>query len=194
MKEFDPVEAGLDASFRLIDFTGLKGWGCKVPQEKLLKLLGHLQKPQTKDQQPKHASSNEIGIGLDACMQVVNHQSASQSTSVRSPFQTVIWIWCKQRTTFIPWSMTPIEWAGSHATTSSLICMRWASLESIMYRDSLCFSDSVTHRHFLARTWTNSGNTSIKEIKSSYVPVLFSIRHTQVYPHLPQSSCYSRRR
>jgi len=42
-----------------------------VPQEKLLKLLGHLQKPQTKDQQPKHASSNEIGIGLDACMQPI---------------------------------------------------------------------------------------------------------------------------
>jgi len=25
MKEFDPTEAGLDASFRLTDFTGLKG-------------------------------------------------------------------------------------------------------------------------------------------------------------------------
>ena len=79
MKEFDPVEAGLDASFRLIDFTGLKGWGCKVPQEKLLKLLSNLSAPA--QQIPKSSEncphknapikSDEIGIGLDCCVQPI---------------------------------------------------------------------------------------------------------------------------
>jgi len=40
-----------------------------VPQEKLLKLLGHLQKPKTECD--KKECSNEIGIGLDACLQPI---------------------------------------------------------------------------------------------------------------------------
>ena len=36
---FNPVEHGLDSKFRLTNFTELRGWGCKVPQGVLLKLL-----------------------------------------------------------------------------------------------------------------------------------------------------------
>ena len=36
---FDPVAHGLDQSFRLTNTADLKGWGCKVPQNVLLKLL-----------------------------------------------------------------------------------------------------------------------------------------------------------
>lgn len=37
--KWNPLDHGLDESFRLTNFTGLKGWGCKVPQNVLLKLL-----------------------------------------------------------------------------------------------------------------------------------------------------------
>ena len=39
VKPFDPTDHDLDANFRLTRFADLKGWGCKVPQEVLLKLL-----------------------------------------------------------------------------------------------------------------------------------------------------------
>lgn len=39
IKPFDPVSHDLDAKFRLTKFADLKGWGCKVPQDVLLKLL-----------------------------------------------------------------------------------------------------------------------------------------------------------
>ena len=42
-RPFDPVAHELDANFRLTRFADLKGWGCKVPQEVLLKLLEGLQ-------------------------------------------------------------------------------------------------------------------------------------------------------
>lgn len=42
-RPFDPVAHELDASFRLTKFADLKGWGCKVPQEALEKLLEGLQ-------------------------------------------------------------------------------------------------------------------------------------------------------
>lgn len=42
-RPFDPVAHELDASFRLTKFADLKGWGCKVPQEVLDKLLEGLQ-------------------------------------------------------------------------------------------------------------------------------------------------------
>ena len=38
-RPFDPAAHDLDANFRLTRFADLKGWGCKVPQEVLLKLL-----------------------------------------------------------------------------------------------------------------------------------------------------------
>lgn len=42
-RPFDPAAHELDASFRLTKFADLKGWGCKVPQEALEKLLEGLQ-------------------------------------------------------------------------------------------------------------------------------------------------------
>lgn len=42
-KPFKPEEHGLERGFRLTSFSELKGWGCKVPQEALLKLLAGLE-------------------------------------------------------------------------------------------------------------------------------------------------------
>ena len=42
-RPFDPKAHDLDAHFRLTSFVDLKGRGCKVPQEVLLKLLEGLQ-------------------------------------------------------------------------------------------------------------------------------------------------------
>lgn len=36
---------GLPEDFRLTDYTELKGWGCKVPQATLLKLLEEIKGP-----------------------------------------------------------------------------------------------------------------------------------------------------
>ena len=41
-RSFDPVAHDLDASFRLTKYADLKGWGCKVPQDVLLRLLSGL--------------------------------------------------------------------------------------------------------------------------------------------------------
>ena len=51
VKPFDPSDHDLDANFRLTRFADLKGWGCKVPQEVLLKLLEGL-KEETGGQNP----------------------------------------------------------------------------------------------------------------------------------------------
>ncbi len=45
-RPFDPAAHELDPSFRLTKFADLKGWGCKVPQEVLLKLLEGLNQNQ----------------------------------------------------------------------------------------------------------------------------------------------------
>ena len=42
-RPFDPTAHELDANFRLTRFADLKGRGCKVPQEVLLKLLEGIQ-------------------------------------------------------------------------------------------------------------------------------------------------------
>ena len=42
-RPFDPTAHELDANFRLTRFADLKGWGCKVPREVLLKLLEGLE-------------------------------------------------------------------------------------------------------------------------------------------------------
>lgn len=42
-KPFKPEEHGLERGFRLTGFSDMKGWGCKVPQEALLKLLAGLE-------------------------------------------------------------------------------------------------------------------------------------------------------
>ena len=65
---FNPKSHGLSEDFRLINFTKLKGWGCKVPQEELLKLLEGLEQ--------KHGEK-QIGIGLDSCVLPTRHPGIS---------------------------------------------------------------------------------------------------------------------
>lgn len=43
-KAWNPVEHGLSADFVLTNFSDLKGWGCKVPQAKLMKYLDKIGK------------------------------------------------------------------------------------------------------------------------------------------------------
>lgn len=45
MKPFDPLKYGLTSDFVMTNFTKMKGWGCKVPQEKLLSYLKQLPNP-----------------------------------------------------------------------------------------------------------------------------------------------------
>lgn len=39
MAPFDPKAHGLDDKFVLTNYTKMKGWGCKIPQNKLLSYL-----------------------------------------------------------------------------------------------------------------------------------------------------------
>lgn len=45
IKPFDPVDHGLPADFVLTNYTKMKGWGCKIPQNKLLTYLKNLPTP-----------------------------------------------------------------------------------------------------------------------------------------------------
>ncbi len=45
MAPFNPEDHGLSKDFILTNFTKMKGWGCKVPQSKLLSYLSKLPKP-----------------------------------------------------------------------------------------------------------------------------------------------------
>lgn len=36
---FDPVKFGLGQDFQLTKFSTLRGWGCKIPQDTLLRYL-----------------------------------------------------------------------------------------------------------------------------------------------------------
>lgn len=67
-RPFDPKEHGLREDFHLINFTELKGWGCKVPQEQLLKLLEGL---------GVEHGDGKIGIGLDSCVLPTRHPGIS---------------------------------------------------------------------------------------------------------------------
>lgn len=51
-EDFDPEAYGLPKEFRLTKTTELKGWGCKVPQESLLKLLKGLEDNENTTRQP----------------------------------------------------------------------------------------------------------------------------------------------
>ena len=53
-RPFDPAAHELDPNFRLTKFADLKGWGCKVPQDALLKLLEGL-KPDSNAQVQEQA-------------------------------------------------------------------------------------------------------------------------------------------
>jgi len=54
-----PEEHGLDRGFRLTAFSDMKGWGCKVPQETLLKLLQGLEP----DRPPGEDGGSGTGVG-----------------------------------------------------------------------------------------------------------------------------------
>jgi len=82
-RPFDPVAHELDADFRLTRFADLKGWGCKVPQEVLLKLLEGLQQQEGNPQEAEQAHfqyvqpTPRIGIGMDACITPLRHGGLS---------------------------------------------------------------------------------------------------------------------
>lgn len=67
-RPFDPAAHDLDPSFRLTRFADLKGWGCKVPQEVLLKLLEGLQQDSSPESEQAHfqyvAAAPKIGKWL----------------------------------------------------------------------------------------------------------------------------------
>jgi hypothetical protein len=42
---FKPEDHGISPDFIMTNFTKMKGWGCKVPQNKLLGYLSKLPKP-----------------------------------------------------------------------------------------------------------------------------------------------------
>lgn len=79
-KPFVPEENGLDASWRLTKYSDLKGWGCKVPQETLHKLLSGLNQSTTTTQSLTNENlltgkktTAAIGIGLDSCVIPLRH-------------------------------------------------------------------------------------------------------------------------
>merc|ERR1712150_49386 len=66
-RPFDPTAHELDANFRLTRFADLKGRGCKVPQEVLLKLLEGIQDDGGQDSEHfMHMAIPRIGIGMDS--------------------------------------------------------------------------------------------------------------------------------
>ncbi len=85
---FVPEENGLDTSWRLTKYSDLKGWGCKVPRETLLRLLEGLNNQTTTTFLSKNSINNNnneqnflsnqlpqpsIGIGLDSCVIPLRH-------------------------------------------------------------------------------------------------------------------------
>lgn len=76
-KKFLPENYGLDKNFKLTDFTGLKGWGCKVPQKVLLKLLEGLESDDSDSKQQSTDMSPVIGMCLK-----YDHIIISQKSSV----------------------------------------------------------------------------------------------------------------
>ena len=79
-RPFDPTAHELEANFRLTRFADLKGRGCKVPQEVLLKLLEGLQDDQSQEDQSSHfmhVPIPRIGIGMDASITPLRHSGLS---------------------------------------------------------------------------------------------------------------------
>jgi len=79
-RPFDPTAHELDANFRLTRFADLKGRGCKVPQEVLLKLLeGLADDGGQQDEQHfmAHMSIPRIGIGMDSSITPLRHGGLS---------------------------------------------------------------------------------------------------------------------
>jgi len=79
-RPFDPTAHELEANFRLTRFADLKGRGCKVPQEVLLKLLEGLQDDQSQEEQSAHfmhVPIPRIGIGMDSSITPLRHSGLS---------------------------------------------------------------------------------------------------------------------
>ena len=79
-RPFDPTAHELEANFRLTRFADLKGRGCKVPQDVLLKLLEGLQDDQNQEEHSAHfmhVPIPRIGIGMDASITPLRHSGLS---------------------------------------------------------------------------------------------------------------------
>ncbi|GCC36793.1 hypothetical protein chiPu_0015292 [Chiloscyllium punctatum] len=75
---FNPENYELDKNFRLTRFAELKGTGCKVPQDVLLKLLEALQENHyQEDEQFLGAVMPRLGIGMDTCVIPLRHGGLS---------------------------------------------------------------------------------------------------------------------
>ncbi len=69
-----------DANFRLTRFADLKGRGCKVPQDVLLKLLEGLQDDSNEQNEHAHfmhMAIPRIGIGMDSSITPLRHGGLS---------------------------------------------------------------------------------------------------------------------
>jgi hypothetical protein len=83
-RPFDPTAHELDANFRLTRFADLKGRGCKVPQEVLLKLLEGIQDDGAQDYSlddpfgmQSISAIPRIGIGMDSSITPLRHGGLS---------------------------------------------------------------------------------------------------------------------
>merc|ERR1719402_2181240 len=79
-RPFDPTAHELEANFRLTRFADLKGRGCKVPQEVLLKLLEGFQDDQNQEEHSAHfmhMAIPRIGIGMDSSITPLRHGGLS---------------------------------------------------------------------------------------------------------------------
>ncbi len=78
-RPFDPTAHELDANFRLTRFADLKGRGCKVPQDTLLKLLEGLQDEGNEQEHNHfmHMAIPRIGIGMDSSITPLRHGGLS---------------------------------------------------------------------------------------------------------------------
>ncbi|KAI1285971.1 Inactive selenide, water dikinase-like protein [Halotydeus destructor] len=75
-KPFDPEEHDLGADFRLTKFSELRGCGCKVPQQVLMKLLEELQEDGQANNESFHQiGMQKIGIGMDSSITPIRHGS-----------------------------------------------------------------------------------------------------------------------
>ena len=62
VKPFDPTDHDLDPNFRLTSFADLKGWGCKLPQDVLTKLLEGIKEETGGQNQFMQSHTPKIGI------------------------------------------------------------------------------------------------------------------------------------
>lgn len=63
---FDAKALGLNEKFRMTNFSGLKGWGCKVPQAVLLSLLEGLQENQNNVKQQNDELQAILGTSISS--------------------------------------------------------------------------------------------------------------------------------